>query len=255
MIIIDKPEGITPIDFWKQYRAEHLTNETRGGICGKLDPMASGKMLVLLDDECKQMGDYLKMDKEYTFDIIIGLSTDTDDILGMLNPIKPVADMDLAIAKVMHALVDYKSTTVQKFHHFSAIHVSGVADEKSETVNRPLWWWAKNGLLDKVEVPEKAIKITKMTIGEETQFLTLDKFVNTTLNRLDKVHIEGAKFRLSDIIGKWEEVKDDTTQLVRISVNVHVSTGTYVRQIVKDISGITGIPLLCDKICRTKLYI
>lgn len=143
MIILDKPEGITPIDFWKQYRSQHLDPKTKGGICGKLDPMASGKLLILLDDECKQMPAYLKMEKTYTFDIIVGISTDTDDILGLLSdwPINDdtinTVDMEKqTIDKVIIALNDYRFTTTQKFHEFSAIWVEGKTD--SGVVKRPM---------------------------------------------------------------------------------------------------------------------
>ena len=53
--------------------------------CGRLDPMARGKILLLINDECKKMPLYLNNNKTYQFEICFGFQTDTDDFLGLIE--------------------------------------------------------------------------------------------------------------------------------------------------------------------------
>ena len=247
MLVLNKPEGITPIDFWKQYRDANLNPKTKGGICGKLDPMATGKLAILLDEECKKMPQFLKMTKTYTFDVIVGISTDTDDILGLLtyqplcclsvDSIHRSNQSDLSsdtINQVIQALKDYKAqTTQQQFHNYSAIMVQGRETDTGPLIRRPLWWWSKNGLSHRVQAPIKDVTIHSMDISLPI-IISLQDFVNTTLDRLSKVTINPAKFRLPQIINMWQSLKTNLEQnltpnliLNRIPVTVTVSTGTY----------------------------
>ena len=49
--------------------------------------MARGIMLFLEDKECKEMDNFMGNKKVYEFEILLGLSTDTDDIMGLLGNI------------------------------------------------------------------------------------------------------------------------------------------------------------------------
>jgi tRNA U55 pseudouridine synthase TruB len=40
-------------------------------------PMASGKLLVLLGEECKHQENYHSLDKEYEFSVLLGIGSDT----------------------------------------------------------------------------------------------------------------------------------------------------------------------------------
>ena len=110
------------------------------------------------------------------------------------------------------------------------------------------------------QAPVKEITIHNMDIGLPV-IISLYDFVNTTLDRLSKVTVNPAKFRLPQIINMWQSLQINLEQnltpnliLNRIPVTVTVSTGTYVRQIVRDVAETTSLPLLCDRICRTELY-
>jgi tRNA pseudouridine55 synthase len=52
---------------------------------GRLDPMAEGKMLILAGEACKEREKYLGLDKNYIFEVLLGFSSDSGDILGLLK--------------------------------------------------------------------------------------------------------------------------------------------------------------------------
>ena len=81
--IVEKSVGETPLQALEAFRER----ERLGGIpltyAGRLDPMASGKLLILIGDECKKRDTYTGLDKRYRFEVLFGARTDTGDILGI----------------------------------------------------------------------------------------------------------------------------------------------------------------------------
>jgi tRNA U55 pseudouridine synthase TruB len=58
---------------------------------GRLDPMAHGVLILLVGNENKMRDKYEKLDKEYKFQCILGVGTDTYDILGIqINEREPI---------------------------------------------------------------------------------------------------------------------------------------------------------------------
>lgn len=76
-----KPIGLTSHDLIDKLRA--LTGIKRIGHAGTLDPMAEGVLVVGIGRQAtKQLGEFLKMDKEYEAKITFGQSTTTYDAEG-----------------------------------------------------------------------------------------------------------------------------------------------------------------------------
>jgi tRNA U55 pseudouridine synthase TruB len=85
-IVLEKSVGETPLSCAEEYRALHP--ELAGvsmAYAGRLDPMASGKLLVLLGEECKNQTSYHGLDKEYEFSVLFGVGSDSHDVLGRLS--------------------------------------------------------------------------------------------------------------------------------------------------------------------------
>eukprot|EP01126_Amoeba_proteus_P004804 TRINITY_DN11598_c0_g1_i2.p1 TRINITY_DN11598_c0_g1~~TRINITY_DN11598_c0_g1_i2.p1 ORF type:complete len:199 (-),score=41.36 TRINITY_DN11598_c0_g1_i2:15-611(-) len=59
------------------------------GYAGRLDPMARGVLLCLVGEENKKRKSYEFSKKEYIFKSVLGLSTDTYDILGLQSSTVP----------------------------------------------------------------------------------------------------------------------------------------------------------------------
>jgi len=207
---------------------------------------------------------YRKKEKVYKFVIVVGIATDTDDILGIVEEgmkRSPALDGDPrqstpshAINAITEGLHRYATRTRQKFHNFSAINTTGVVD--GETVNKPMWWWTSNGLLDRITVPEKEIHIKNIQVLN-TGTINQVQYIKETCQRLQKVQVNKENFRVDEILKSWDrliesEDVDDTELMCKIEVTAHVSSGTYIRQIVRDIREELVIPMHCTSIHRTK---
>src|SRR6185436_4759837 len=84
-----KPKGLTPLavvnqvkNKFPQYQKEKIA------YAGRLDPLAHGVLLLMIGEETtKQKDNYLNLPKDYEFEVLFGVSTDTYDVLGILQNI------------------------------------------------------------------------------------------------------------------------------------------------------------------------
>ena len=83
--------GQTPLDVVEALRETNKWDkkDVKLSYAGRLDPMAHGLMIVLKDEECANQHKWHNMNKTYEFKLLIGLSTDTYDILGVSKKTKP----------------------------------------------------------------------------------------------------------------------------------------------------------------------
>ena len=83
VIVLNKKEGETPLLALENFRAKNPKYlNVPMTYAGRLDPMASGVLLILAGAETKNKDKYLVLNKEYDFSMLFGFSTDTYDILG-----------------------------------------------------------------------------------------------------------------------------------------------------------------------------
>lgn len=80
IILINKPKGITSFDVIRKLRKKMGVRKM--GHAGTLDPMATGLMIIGVGEGTKKLNDYIKLDKDYIADILLGTSTDTGDLEG-----------------------------------------------------------------------------------------------------------------------------------------------------------------------------
>jgi len=84
-VVLEKAVGETPLmcaETWRQRAG--VDTRIPLAYAGRLDPMASGKLLILIGDECKHQTDYHGLDKAYDFSVLLGIGSDTHDVLGRL---------------------------------------------------------------------------------------------------------------------------------------------------------------------------
>lgn len=80
LVLIDKPQGITSFDVVARLRK--ILNTRKIGHAGTLDPMATGLMLLGVNQGTKLLQFLLGMDKQYLATIRLGAATITDDAQG-----------------------------------------------------------------------------------------------------------------------------------------------------------------------------
>lgn len=155
-IVTHKPIGKTPLEVIQEIKRNDPTYAAVPmSFAGRLDPLASGKLIILVGEECKKAKDYLGLDKEYEFEVLLGIATDTYDVLGMPN-INAVLLSQKPDTKLVERITK-KFLGQQTFAYppFSSKTVDG----------KPLLQHALEGGLDAIEIPTKDVVIHKLSLN------------------------------------------------------------------------------------------
>ena len=241
-VFLNKNIGVTPKELIDKYKKENK-DVVKASYAGRLDPMACGLMILLINNECKQQDKYLKLNKIYEFDILFGFKTDTYDVLGKLlefNLVKPELLEKLNIKS-------YIKRFNQKFPPYSSIVVN----------KQPLWWWSKNNKLDEIKIPEKEVEIFSIEEIKDSNIKTLSSLESTIKQMINSLSPENSnKFRVPEILDIWENFfkKNSFTPIIR-SFKAHVSSGTYIRGLSNQIGEDLGCGAIALNIKRIHIDI
>ena len=169
---------------------------------GRLDPMASGKLLVLIGDECKRQKSYHALDKEYEFSVLLGVSSDTGDVLGRLSATTQAPQCNLATLE--GSIEELQGEITLPYPHFSAKTVAG----------KPLHVWTLENRLDEITIPTYCATIHRLTLtrseektGAEVADEALLK-IATIPPVTEQSKALGQDFRRKDVRTDWREFKD-----------------------------------------------
>ena len=235
MHIAYKNPGVPFGDITKQVADD---TENKISYIGRLDPLASGIIIYLEGDELKNRDKYLNMDKTYKFNLIIGISTDTGDCLGIIRKIQSVNTINMT--KLGEVFSFFISEYEQKYPIYSAyqIHKNGI--------KKPLWYFAKNGIeLEESEIPKHIVKI--YNLEQDAKPIFSIRNINYFTEQI-KLIPDGLELRKEEIMKQYKEY--DKIRLIGIPMIAKVSSGTYIRQLCMDIGDKLGIPCIADKIER-----
>jgi len=125
MILVDKPAGITSFGVVARVRrqlTQQMGKRAKVGHTGTLDPFATGLMIIVTGKECRNAGNYSKLDKEYEATITLGMNSSTGDPEGELTP---VSDRQATTEAVEAALKQFTGEITQRPPIFSAIKING----------------------------------------------------------------------------------------------------------------------------------
>jgi len=225
-IILNKSVGQTPLDVLEAYKNTHpeLTNVPLA-YAGRLDPMASGKLLVLIGEECKKQEEYHHLDKEYVVEILLGVSSDTGDVLGLLNPGTPLIIDTLTFQKALEGFV---GEVALPYPHFSSKTVAG----------KPLHTWKAEGRIDEITIPTAYSRIYSLTLlsletktAQEVYGYATQK-IETIPPITDMRKALGNDFRRVDVRASWKQFIEHMSPEQNYSVakiRCICSSGTYMR--------------------------
>jgi tRNA pseudouridine(55) synthase len=239
-VVIDKKEGETPLQALEYYRATRpeLKNLPMT-YAGRLDPMASGLLVLLIGEECKNRDAYTNLDKEYEFEILFGAATDTGDVLGLLKEcsmIQPGVPYDEIIHEGEFSL---------PYPAYSSKTVGGV----------PLFRYALENRLHDIRIPERDMTVLESGfIGSRTMTGTViraEVIRRVGLLSYDQFGPQENDFRENKVRASWEDFPDGVYTLARY--RVRVTGGTYIRSLVADASHRMRIPALAYAIKRTRI--
>lgn len=128
-LLVDKPEGIAFATVVKTVKRKF--NLVKVGHGGSLDAMASGLMVLLINDANKFVADVMGADRAYVGTMRFGVRSDTHDVHGTLVPTQPNPLDDVAALPpetLARALAEVKGDVFQTEPRYCAIRKEGSAD-------------------------------------------------------------------------------------------------------------------------------
>lgn len=157
ILFVDKPVGITSFDVIRRLRRKLEIKKM--GHAGTLDPRASGLMIIGVRKGTKRLSDYIKLDKEYVADILVGERRDTGDLEGVVIESKDVSPQDadrLSKTRVIAELEDMEGELTLPVSVYSAIKKDGV----------PLYKRARRAEAGRGEMPENPMRTMRVYEAE-----------------------------------------------------------------------------------------
>ena len=151
ILIVNKPKGITSHDVVNIVRRAYKTKKV--GHVGTLDPIASGVLVVCVNQATK-LAPYLESDdKVYECEVLVGKSTDTYDITGTVT--EEQKKFNLTTETIDNCLLKFKGELEQYPPIYSAIKVNG----------KKLYQYARNN--EKVLIESRKINVFEIVRTSE----------------------------------------------------------------------------------------
>ena len=148
IILIDKEKNITSRDVCN--KLSKILNTKRLGHTGTLDPIATGLLIICVNEGCKLQEELTGHDKDYIAKVKVGIKTDTYDITG--NIIEKNDNYHLTKEELIKTLNSFIPGYNQKVPKYSAIKVNG----------KKLYEYARNNI--PVDIPKHNVKINKIEL-------------------------------------------------------------------------------------------
>lgn len=156
VLFIDKPAGITSFGVVARVRrrlSQQLGKKAKVGHTGTLDPFATGLMIIVTGKECRNAGDYSKLDKEYEATIHLGATSTTGDPEGEITHVSDSIPTNEAVEA---ALKQFTGEITQRPPIYSAIKING----------RRAYDLARKG--EVVEMPERQVTVFSLELIDYT---------------------------------------------------------------------------------------
>lgn len=250
-VVIDKKVGETPLtalNEWKEQNPEY--KNVPASYAGRLDPMASGKLLVLLGEECKRQKEYTKLDKEYVIEVLLDVGSDTGDALGLVEYSGKKTPVD-NFSRLGEILRSEEGSHVRKYPIFSSKTVAG----------KPLFLYALEGTISNIEVPVheellykiKFLGVTSLSNSELSA--RIGDFLTRVPCSTEPSKALGADFRIDEVRRSWDSLLESTREcnFAVISLRVTCGSGTYMRSLAPRIGEELGTRALALSIHRAKI--
>ena len=196
ILVINKPKNMTSREVvntaCKKLNTRHI------GHTGTLDPIATGVLVLGINEGCKVIDLLTQEDKIYEAKVLVGVETDTLDITG--NILNEYNIENLTGNDIEKALSKYRGKYNQEVPKYSAIHVNG----------KRLYEYARNNI--EVELPKREVEVFDL------------------------------------VLKSFEKCDNRYT----FSIISHVSKGTYIRSLIRDIGLSLGYPCTMMELNRVK---
>jgi tRNA pseudouridine55 synthase len=234
MHIIWKQLGETPLEALERTRIEvRIASDVPMTYAGRLDPAAEGLLVILTGEECKKKEDYTNLPKTYMAEILVGVSTDSYDLLGIPTYVGEAKDI---LKKTQDYFENHLGIQTQKYPPYSSKTVDGVQ----------LHEHARAGT--EVELPEHDVSL------QAFEDLSLEEVESSDiLMRVGELTagVTG-DFRQKEIVEAWADLALPE-KLPLLLVTLEVSSGFYIRQLAQDLGKALGTGACLYSLVRTQV--
>ena len=238
VIIENKPRGMSSYIHRSNVKEKYKAHKI--ACTGRLDIMAEGKIKYLLNEECKNCDKYFGSLKTYEFTLVLGIETDSLDCLGL---IKKIENKIIDNKKIYDTIYSFKKEYDQEYPIFSTYKIM-YNNKKSRLIDLYL----KNNIIPK-DIGSKKVKIHNIKVIDEIKIINvLDEFHKCVNDFHDPYNLWRRNEILNDI-----EINNTGNKYQTIKLEAIVSSGTYVRQLCKDIGNELGTYGCCFNIKRTNI--
>lgn len=248
-----KKIGETPLEVLENFRREEgFAPNVPLAYAGRLDPMADGKLLILIGDECKAQEKYHGLDKAYRFQILLGFRSDTGDVLGLAEQHRFTAIEEKKLSyMIKKTLRQFVGTVEFPYPKFSSRPVLG----------KPLHVWTLEGRLHEIKIPTKTSTVYSLRLekietktGAELKKEIFEK-INSIPPVTDPRKALGADFRRDAIRARWNELLEgkEAESFSILTISCEASSGTYMRTLAEEVAKKLGTFGLAYSITRTRL--
>ena len=247
---VEKYVGETPLEALERFRViNSVQRNVPLAYAGRLDPMASGILLILIGDECRQQEKYHAFDKAYDIEVVFGVGSDTGDVLGLIrHDANPPHTTEQNLKRVRK---DLTGNISHPYPHFSSKTVNG----------KPLHTWTLEGRIDEIEIPVKHSRIYKLKL-KKFRDVTKGELIAHALAKIeiipkvvDERKVLGADFRRDGVRSSWKYFRDERTPNTYMIASIHCicSSGTYMRSLAEEMGKRLGSNALALSIHRTRI--
>ncbi len=249
-VVLNKKIGETPLEALNKWRALRPTYKAvPATYAGRLDPMASGKLLILLGEECKKKDAYTGLDKEYEVSVLLDIATDTGDLLGL--PMYTGNDTAPSRHDIAQACKNEIGTNSQQYPAYSSKTVRGT----------PLFMHALRDTLLPNEIPTHMESIYSIKVLDVYRHAdnTVQGYITQALRTVPRdsnpKKEAGKDFRQDDIREAWDELfaRMPARYFTIIKIRVTAGTGTYMRTLAERIGETLGTSACALSIHRTRI--
>lgn len=214
-ILVYKKVGFSPFQVLKEIKP-HLKEEDQAKLTfvGRLDPMAEGYIHILWSGDAEEKKEITLKDKEYVVEVLVGIKTDTDDILGLIDSVSDdTSSFDKEVLKKF----------VGPFHFdypkYSSPHIKKVL--KGEAVE----FKKQDGEIYSIDF-----------LGVET--VSSAELKHRIFTKLHLSQMEG-DFRLDQILIGWKKFfKKNQKDFEVVKIHVKCKRGTYMRVLARELGGL-----------------
>lgn len=248
-VVLDKKVGQTPLQVVEAFKDQNPDlADLPMAYAGRLDPMASGKLLVLIGEECKKQKEYHNLDKEYEFEVLFGTSSDTADVLGLVKNRETRVVTEIELKKIVKSLI---GPLALPYPQFSSKTVKG----------KPLHMWTLEGRLEEIDHPVAYTMIYELKLKSlrsekaEAIYKKALKNINSLPTVTEKSKELGRDFRRTDVRVAWKDwLQENKGKELQIATfRCVASSGTYMRSLAEEIGRHTHTSALAYSIHRTKM--